>query len=110
MVSRDQVVHSFINTRISLYDDENKRDSNHIIRSLQNSLAVQIQWQDSYQVTFFAITLPIQNFSLYISKLVKKPSQKISVANVIEDYQEYFYMEKVVAKKMTGGKSAMHSK
>ena len=32
-----------------------------------------------------------------------KRSQKIPVKNVTEDYQEYFYVEKVVAKNVPGG-------
>ena len=33
--------------------------------------------------------------------------QKISVANITDGYKEYFYVGKVVAKKMTGGNPAL---
>ena len=41
-------------------------------------------------------------FFIYISKPVKNHLEKISDANITEDYQEYFRMEKVVVKKVTG--------
>ena len=57
--------------------------------------------QGSHQVTFFETSFPEQNFFLYFLAN-KKPIQKISVANISDNYQEHFCMKKVVAKKEIG--------